>query len=366
MASSVDVLSKSILGWDPSESQIIVANGMAGVALAALNAGYVARFRAQDTRDVKSVLMRWTSVSAAGTVQLRIETIDATTGKPSGTLYDANATKSFTPTSGNQIVTFDTLPTTGLVPGDEYALLLLTTTGGTTMTLGGYNASQYLARLPAAALTASDGTTRSNFSEVASSRPTIGFIMEDDAYELFGFLPPYTSGLVTTCYAARAAGVKFVLSTPTEVWGMGYSPFYRGGTPTGNFRSRIYDASDNILAEETADKDSLTNAHARSLLLPIQDAPLLLPAGTYRMVGDQTDRASTSGNNYSINSQSFQYAGFVPSGWIYTYTLDLDAGTITWVDDNTKIVPAYLALADVPAASGGGVVIRRGGTLMKM
>lgn len=353
MSSSIDVLSKSILGWEPSEAQLVVGNSMSGVALASLNAGYVARFIPTDTRDIKSVPMRWTSISAPGTVQLRIETVDATTGKPTGTLYDANAVKSFTPTSGNQIVTFDTLPTTGLVAGTEYAIVLLTTVGGTTMTLGGYIPSQFVARLPAATLTAADGTTRSNFAEVVSSRPTIALIMEDNAYETFGMLPAYTGGNITDCYAARAVGAKFTLPTSVKLWGIGLSPFYRGGTPTGNIRVRIFDTSNTVLHTVIADKDSLTNTHTRSLFLPFPDAPITLAAGTYRWAGDQTDHSSTSGNYWRINAMDFQYANLVPSGWIYTYTLDIDAGTIVWVDEPTKIVAGYFALSDIPAAAGG-------------
>lgn len=98
-----------------SAAAAMAASGVVSYAMPTLNNGFSGRFMAYDTRDIKSVYVNFSSVSAPGTVELRIETIDNTTGKPSGTLYDANATKSFTPAAGWNTVTFDTLPTTGLV-----------------------------------------------------------------------------------------------------------------------------------------------------------------------------------------------------------------------------------------------------------
>ena len=148
-------------------------SAISNYAMAALNAGFCARFPALNTKDIKSIRLYWGTVTAAGVVEARIETIDTATGKPTGSLYDAAATKSFTPTAGAQTVTFDTLPTTGLTEGTYYALVLLTTTGGTAMTLRSH--VQIGGNGPAM-LKADDGTTRTNFAVVPPATTTNFFI----------------------------------------------------------------------------------------------------------------------------------------------------------------------------------------------
>src|SRR5262249_33821229 len=136
---------------------VSIAPGATTFAMANLNTGYCARFMANDARDVASVWINWSTVSSPGTVQVRIETIDATTGKPSASLYDATATVNITPSAGWQQATFASLPTTGLTAGTEYALVLLTTVAGTTQTLRAYLTASGSGSFPAAALTAADG-----------------------------------------------------------------------------------------------------------------------------------------------------------------------------------------------------------------
>lgn len=358
MALSLDVLSNSILG-SADILGLVTSGGATGTALAALNAGYATRFRALDTKDVKSVKLHFATVSAAGTIQVRIETVDATR-KPSGTLYDANASKSFTPVAGWNTVTFDSLPTTGLTAETEYALVLLTTTGGTTMTISGNFNGQFLPSYPAVVLTAADGTTRSNFAEVASTLPLCTYVMEDDSEESFGSLP-FPTQATFAVYGTRAAGVKVTLAGSIKISGYDLIRVNRNGTPSGNFRIRVFDSSNNVVSGTTVTvtKESLANSGQRSykLLLP---APVTLAAGTYRIVVDQTDHASTSGNNFTLTGGTSHSAAVVPSGWIMTTTTDIDAGTISWTDTATSILGINFRLADVPAASGAFAMVLEG------
>src|SRR3990167_9425509 len=130
------VFNGSILGpaGAPLFQNIRAVAGLNTYAMAGLNVGFCARFPALNTLDITAIKIYWNAVTTPGTVEARIETMDAATGKPTGSLYDAAATKSFTPAVGLQTVTFDTPPSTGLTEGNMYGVVLLTTVAGTTQT----------------------------------------------------------------------------------------------------------------------------------------------------------------------------------------------------------------------------------------
>lgn len=333
-------------------------------AMAALNTGWCARFTALTTKDIKSVLLAWSAVVTPGTVQLRIETVDAATGKPSGTLYDANATYNITPAAGLQTYTFATLPTTGMVVGNEYAVVLLTTAAGTTQTLRSYlSTGGTLSCYPISCLTAADGTVRSNFAEQATSLPMCSFVLEDDSEDSMGLLA-YT-GVSTNRYAysTTAQAAKVTLATAHKLAGVVCDTMARIGTPAGDIRCRIFDSSDNVVANTTvtADKDSLTNVNARAARFYFP-AVVELAAGTYRVVFDSAASVNAS-NAFGIRSLAFMSAGAVAANFYYSSTADVTATPITWTDSSTDHADVALLLdAEVVSAGGGGLLTHPGMT----
>lgn len=338
--------------WGPPTNGYLAFASTNTHAMAALNTGWAARFTAIDTRDVKTVYVHWNSVSSPGEVTVRIETIDATTGKPSGTLYDANASLAFTPTAGWQALTFASIPTTGLTAGSEYAIVLLTTTGGTTQTLSRSVPSPCY---PSITLTASDGTTRSNFAEVNTHRPICTLIMDDDEEEILAFQPYVTVDQSKDIYGTNAAGMKFVVPAGTTKTFTAYQWFgSRTGTPAGDLRFRILDSDDAAVAGTTVtvDKDSLTNVNARDAMIPLVGGPVTLAAGTYRAVLDSVSSANSS-NCWTVIGANVRVAGNTPSGFVMTDTADVTAGPpITWTD-TTTMAPLLWLVESTEAGTGG-------------
>lgn len=349
-------------GLDPVTASLAGIGAPTGYAMAGLNAGWAARFTATDSKDVKAVKVNWSSVSAPGAVTLRIETVDATTRKPTGTLYDAAAVKAgITPAAGWQTIAFDSPPTAGLTAGAEYAAVILTTTAGTTQTLRSYWLS---ASYPNVVLTAADGTTRSNFAEVNASNPVITFVMEDDQeYRMRCF--PWSAKNLTACYANRAAGSKFVVPAGTvlDIAGVLCEGIIRVGTPTGNLRARVLNASDALVtgADGTADRASLANvggSGSRRVVVPFSSI-VTLAAGTYRAVVNQDDSGSTSSNYWGLYSLSASGAALVPSGANLTTTTDITAGTISWTDTATEVSLMGPLIDDVRSSGGGSIALPR-------
>src|SRR3990167_9909155 len=166
------VFNGSILGpaGAPLFQNIRAVAGLNTYAMAGLNVGFCARFPALNTLDITAIKIYWNQVTTPGTIEARIETMDAATWKPTGSLYDAAATKSFTPAAGAQTVTFDTPPSTGLTDGTYYGVVLLTTVAGTTQTLRSHTTK---GGNGPAILTAADGTTRTNFAVVHQGLPAV-------------------------------------------------------------------------------------------------------------------------------------------------------------------------------------------------
>ena len=331
-----------------------IQNAGNSFAMATLNRGVAYRFTATDTRDVKSVYLNWSSISAPGTVTLRIETIDATTGKPSGSLYDSNATKAFTPTSGWQNVAFDSLPTTGLTAGTEYAVVLLTTTGGTTMNiLCSQNTTSYR-YFPVAVMTATDGTTRSNFA-LAFGVPVGTIVFEDDVEEHVGWAP-YASFGGSAVFGTLGVGMKVVVpaNLTLSVIGVEWCYMQINGTPAGDLRIRIFDSSDSQLsnASATIDKDSILSGAGARLRIRFP-AAVTMAAGTYRIVFDSASSANSS-NCWSIYTVVYRAAALAPSNFCYTSTSDITAGTISWTNTTNEVPPLGLVLGDMTASGGGG------------
>lgn len=334
-----------------------IVNSTTTRAHASLDVGTAYRFMAKDTRDVLSVFLYWSTVGSPGEVTLTIETIDASTGKPSGSLYDANATKAFTPSAGLQQVVFDTPPTTGLTAGNEYAVVLITTTAGTTQTLRATGGSASLAHVfPEVMLTATDGTTRSNFAESTTAPPAITIEFEGGVEEPIGSGVVASSSLNYRIYGTVAGGAVFTVPDDTTliVEAVDIAVFYKVGTPAGDLRCRIFNSSDSTVSGTTVtvDKDSLnTSALTRRVVFRF-GAPVSLSVGTYRIVFDSADSANSS------NAWGFYYLDGVassnPTGFYHTETADVTAGTISWTNQTGYITTVGLWLDDITATGGGG------------
>lgn len=320
----------------------VVNSGLLSYAMASLNTGWCVRFTAETTDDITAFRQRWASVSVPGTIRYRLETIDATTGKPSGTLYDANATIDITPAAGVQLYTFATPPTTGLVVGDEYALLGLTTGAGTTQTLtSGVNGSGLNCKYPSIVLTAADGTTRSNFAEVSSSLPAI-CLVDETGFERYSnqFMPYYQANTNAVFGASTWAASRIVIDFPVKVAGVRWI-HSRNGTPAGDLRLRVFTDEGVLVAGTTItiDKDSLTSSNNRPSARTFVSVVTLSP-GTYRVVFDSAASANSS-NCWQPASCSFLDGDDISSNYRLSTSTD---GGATWTNSITEQAAVWFML----------------------
>lgn len=330
-------------GTDNLADQMI-NSGVNTYAMAALNAGFCARFTATQAKDIASVRIYWNTVTTPGTITVRIETIDAATGKPSGTLYDANAEiTGVTPTAGLQTITFASVPTTNLTPGAEYAVVILTTSAGTAHTLRTFACpSGVVAFYPTVVLTAANGTTRSNFAEVSNSYPLCSLVLDDATEDTMGMGALSGATVTNNLINDDATALKLVTSVLLSVAAVEFF-LVKSGTPTSNLRIRIFDSANSVVsgATITVDKDSIIVGGRR--MIAWFPALVTLQPGTYRVVFDASGDTA-SGNCWRLNAASPLSAACVPSSFLMSTCPDV--ATPVWTDTSDQL-PVRLVLDDI-------------------
>lgn len=328
------------------------------LSIAADAAGWCARFQAENTRDVKAVYIRWEALTSPGNVELRVETIDATTGKPTGTLYDANATKTFTP-SGTppiwQLITFDVLPTQGLTTGSDYGILLIKSGAGTTVDIRSHVARSIESELSTCLLTTATAGTRSTFAEILPSVPIMTVVFEDDVEESMGFCPFHAS-TDRSVFGTNSVGNKIVTVGTTIVKGIRFGQITRSGTP-GNMIARIWNSATNTVvagAEVTVDKDVLSGSTGRRIKARFPTA-VSLPPGTYYVMMEQEDHTTTSGNAYKPRTGQARSSAVVPSGCHYVESTNITTVPPTFTPTTSEQANVSLILDDLlPGGMTGG------------
>lgn len=357
---SLPNLAGALLGPPHSLVKHLVNSGNTSTAMATLNTVVAFRFKARSTADIKSVIVQWGTVTlGSGVVRLSIEAIDATTGKPpaSYTPYDANAAiASVTVATGVQTYTFATLPTTGLTVGAEYAVILETTTGGTTLPLFTGQSYAEMLTVPALVLT---GSSRAAWAEVLTL-PTVAVIDENDTYLVELFHPFQNTPVLTGRYlfSTTMLSAKFTLDAPVICSGVKFIP-KKNGTPTADLRVRLCDRNNNQIsgADVSLDKDSLSGAEAgvRGAVAQFPTA-ITLAAGTYRAVFSAAADANSSNAHYLQTIAPLTSACYgADQPVVATGTSGgADALPTSWADGSDAF-PCWLLLDNLTTSSGGGV-----------
>lgn len=321
-------------------------------AMPALNNGVSMRFRSNSsTRKIYGVTVSWATLTAVGTVTVRIETIDATTGKPTGTLYDTNAAITAAPSGAGstQTFTFASNPTTTLSAGTEYAVVIFTASAGTAHTLNSYTNT---GGLPAVLHTAADASTRSNFTVTNPSVPIVTLVLDDATETCFDAFPYYSITNTQIYGVDLAAGAKFTTNVSIVVNGIGLDHPLQTGSP-GDLRLRLLDNSNTLVTGSTItiDKDYVSGMSGRSIRA-FFDAPITLTAGTYRIVADQNGSGDSS-NFYNIRNMISLSTNVCPTDFRQSSSTNMST-TFTWTDSTTNSSSMFLLIDSIPTQAGVG------------
>lgn len=281
------------------------------------------------------------SVSGAGTVELRAESVGAD-GFPTGTLWDTNTNlTSIAPTSNTW--RWDELTAPAAVTRGQLIAFSLLYESGTSVQVRGWNAQQtpYLG---------TPYSVRVLGAPLKFPNSMVGAIKYDDGMVEFCGLLPTSSQTLSVSIAETGTpdevGAKIVLPMPCTVDGIGI----RAGTAGRSFDLTLYDASDDVLAT-IASIDSDQSGDTIPLGMYLFGTPVNLAAGTYRATIAPKSGASTVDVDKVLVDASGTRGGW-PGGTNVMWTERADAGA--WTDTDTAIPIVDLLISQLDDGAGGG------------
>jgi hypothetical protein len=329
-------------------------------------AAWAGRFHAATNDDVIGVYLNWSAVSSPPDVRVRIETVDATSGKPNG-IYDAEAEATLTPAAGWNFFDFSvTPPTTGLVADADYAITAVST--GATGTTSNMNSYVSVNSLPAGVLTAADGNTvPPTWAETFGRTPIAVLVFEGSYMHPKGMCPFAAYGTYQQyCSGTQAVGTKLTAITTMQVSGYCVPCLYKNGNPAGDLRFRIIDnASSELVGSVVTLNRNLITMAGRKIRINLPASVNLTAAGSpYYLVADSAGSTGSTAFGFQPASTGAGMSSVIPSGLNFTYTTNYGAGPpITWVTTNMNLcyAPILPIIDDIlPPASTGGLLVHPG------
>ena len=164
------------------------------------------------------------------------------------------------------------------------------------------------------------------------------------------------TGVSQGIYSTRELGTYFTLPTNAKlnVRGVGITIGTETGTPTGNFRLRLYRDTTLLATSQESWGPTTISSVGRFIEGTFSSVQALNGGDIIRVVGSETTQSDTSGNRYNLHEHSVENsadsAALIPMGAKRTYF----DGT-SWTEDATRIIPVVLVLdtgAEFAAAGG--------------
>jgi hypothetical protein len=300
---------------------------------------------APATGNITEVGFRCNGLSSSGDVDVRIETVDATNGQPSGTLWGTNTNGTVTVNAAGTWFTATLTASASVTKGEVIAVVITNTTGN--YQLSAVAPSIYGFGFPYGATFL--GSVWTKGTNIIAAALNYG-----GTYPWIPGVRPY-SGLNTPNYNNASSpaerGLKFTLGMSVRAIGC-----YLYADIDAAAEIRLYDSGTNLVANGTIVLDSdirgQTTPGSNEYLFP---APITLSASAdYRLV-----LAPTSVSNVGLADYDVAAAAILsgqPGGGNFVYTSRPAAGS--WTDSTTKRpLSMGLIIDQIDIGSGGGGMI---------
>lgn len=310
-------------------------------------------FVAKEDMTVSHVGFRAGTVANAPTIDVRIETLDPTTGLPSGTLWatNTNATSGVISSNTNPLVAL-TDPAT-ITRGQVFCVKIV---------WGGVATSTIVIQHLASVTTlfnsclpyqiTNTGSPSKSFLNSLSLLIALGS-SSTTFYQVPGTIPlsAYSGGTFNNTNSAKR-GLKF--TPPMNCRAIGIR--WYNSSAVGDFNAGLYtgDASGTELSSSsTAFEGDNTAASANGALSVFFDSPVSLTAGTaYRVAIEPSSSTNCNVSVYTLPTSD--YFGAMPSGATAVYS-SLVSGT--WTDSTTQIPLMDVLIDQVDNGAGSGGVV---------
>lgn len=335
------------IGWPGINSGTAAAPAVASSIISDAGGEYSAVVLcAREAMAISHVGFRVQTATGSPTADVRIETVDATTGLPTGTLWAAN-TNLVTGAISTGWNLFALTATANITKGQVFCYKTLYNSG-TTLTLNLINGnSQGPCALPYAVQNTGTPTktilTASHALALGSGAASF--------YHVRGLVPVSAIGGGTFNNTSSARrGLRFKVPFKCRAVGMRLWPT----TAVGDFNIAIFDDAGNELSSSSTafEGDCLLNA-ATAITDCYFDNAVTLAADTwYRAAIEPSSATNTNLTTYTMPSSS--YAGALPGGANCHYTTYVAS---SWTDTATDQIPLIDILIDqFDNGVSGGIV----------
>lgn len=287
------------------------------ITLDAANEKYAMIFKAQEAFTVDKVRFLTRAVTTGAIMDVRIETIDGTTGHPSGTLFATNTNIAHTIDDTDDSVWLETSSLTAsasISKGDLVAVVIVNpAVSPGNMALMGF-------RLYTPDLCLLDHFTGSWLVNI--STPAVALLNSSGVYMNIPGSGPYTSVTATHSIDVDTTpdelGMKFQVPWPVRVEGIGVWKI--APTSGADFSVVLYDAASGVLATQAIDASVVSVWDSQQQFSIYQfDTPVnILADTTYRIVIKPTTNDNITIRNTTFVSSAGRRADFWPEDWVLT------------------------------------------------
>lgn len=313
-------------------------------------------FQAPKTGSIDRVCFRTGTVTVGATVDVRLETVSATTGDPTGTLWGTatNGSRVIADTDDNLWIEVTLTATASVTRGDLIALVVVAPTGAN-LNIARNSTSDVIFGFP----------FTDHFTTVwnkATASPITAVRYSDGDYPfMLGCLPlllfPTNVSLASNT-TPDEVGNRIELPMAAVCEGLWFG--VAAATPGGDWTVLLYDSANNVLASRTVDKDqSIWTVGNPSVLR--WAAPVTLTPGTYR-VTIRPDTTTASNYIATVTVPSGLMVAMPQGDRVYR-THRTDAGA--WADVATERTTIGLWLSDLDDGSRAAGILGSGAAAIR-
>lgn len=328
----------------PTQLMSLIAAGLTStmvVDASGEKAAYI--FRAPADGTITEVLFRTASITAAD-VMVRVETMDESTGFPTGTLWDTDTEVAMSFSTGlTQFWRTAVLTAGATVQRGDLLAVVVSWVAGSTAVMG-LNLTQRA--FPYTAL------FTASWAKQNAPVPMVVLNYGGDYYLPVGCSSGVTSASISTS------------TTPDEVGNL-YTPLFTqrviGLTALADFdgacQLTVYDSANTVLATTSIAPATRQGVNGGAVELAL-DTVIELEAGeSYRLVFTPTSTTSVNVQAWVVDAA----AGLAtaPGGAEFVYTSRVDAGT--WSETTTQQAMIYPIIDGIEMGGGGGGRLVNGG-----
>ncbi len=119
--------------WLPNPVHCAVTPDVLGLSLTGVNSRHAVVFQAPKAGNIHKVHLPLQTVTTSTTMTIRVETVDLTTGDPTGTLWATNTSGTFTPSANSMNAV--TLTADATVNGNDIVAIVMKSNGGTPLSM---------------------------------------------------------------------------------------------------------------------------------------------------------------------------------------------------------------------------------------